>query len=73
MILVLKLSPKENYFTEELVGILWIWIQVVYFKLKEIWPLFSIAKAKKTGSFFFFFLNESNSQSKFGLEVSSQW
>ena len=48
-------------------------IQVVYFKLKEIWPLFSIAKAKKTGLFFFFFLNKSKSQSKFGLEVSSQW
>ena len=33
------------------------WIQVVYIKLKEIWLLFSIAKAKKkkTGSFF---LNE---------------
>ena len=27
-------------------------IQVVYLKLKEIWPLFSIAKAKKTVSFF---------------------
>ena len=41
-------------------------IQVVYFKRKEIWSLFAPAKAKKTGSFFF--LNESNSQSKFGLE-----
>ena len=29
------------------------WIQVVYFKLKEIWPLFSIAKAKKKALFFF--------------------
>ena len=28
------------------------WIQVVYFKLKEIWPLFSPAKAKKPSSFF---------------------
>ena len=28
------------------------WIQVVYFKLKEIWLLFSNAKAKKTGLFF---------------------
>ena len=28
------------------------WIQVVYFKLKEIWPLFSPAEATKTGSFF---------------------
>ena len=27
-------------------------IQVVYFKLKEIWPLFSPAKAKKPSSFF---------------------
>ena len=31
------------------------WIPVVYFKLKEIWPLFSLAKAKKLSSFFFFF------------------
>ena len=110
---VLRLSPKENYFTEELVGILWTefklsylclfklfiwnwkrfdlyfpllrpkkgfiffewrqilvkicpwsylpmmilhwrtvrylmnWIQVVYFKLNEIWPLFSTATDKK--------------------------
>ena len=43
------------------------WIQVVYFKLKHIWPLFAPAKAKRTGSFF----NESKSQSKFGLVVSS--
>ena len=28
------------------------WIQVVSFKLKEIWQLFSIAKAKKLSSFF---------------------
>ena len=126
MNLVLKLSPNENYFTQELVGILWTgfrlflsnwnrfdlyfpllkpkkplffyesksqskfglevssqwkllhwgpsrylmnWIQVVYIKLKQIWPLFSIAKAKKE----LFFFNESKSQSKFGLEVSSQW
>ena len=110
MNLVLKLSPKGNYFTEELVGILltefklfisfwkrfdlyfpllkpknrarfllpfrqnmnvwkqisvkghevhwgtvWYlmnWIKVVYFKLKEIWMLFSNAKAKKPSSFF---------------------
>ena len=52
------------------------WIQVVYFKLKEIWPLLSIAKGKKMHSFFSPStkpLNESKSQSKFGLEVSSQW
>ena len=30
------------------------WIQVVYFKLKEIWLLFSNAKAKKTELFFYF-------------------
>ena len=45
------------------------WIQVVYIKLKRIWSLFAPAKAKKTD---LFFLNESKSQSKFGLEVSSQ-
>ena len=28
------------------------WIKVVYFKLKEIWPLFSTAGAKKPSSFF---------------------
>ena len=33
----LKLASNDNYFTEELVVN---WIQVVYFKLKEIWPLF---------------------------------
>ena len=31
------------------------WIQVVHIKLKQIWPLFAPAKAKKKGSFFFFF------------------
>ena len=45
------------------------WIKVVYFILKEIWPLFSISKAKKMG----LFLNKIKSQPKFGLEVSSQW
>ena len=63
----LKLASDNNYFTEELIVN---WIRVVYFKLKGIWPLFSPAKAKKIGSFF---LNESKSQSKFGLEVWSQW
>ena len=29
------------------------WIQVVYFKLKEIWPLFSTAKDKKRALFYF--------------------
>ena len=29
------------------------WIQVIYIKLKQIWSLFAIAKAKKKGSFFF--------------------
>ena len=28
------------------------WFQVVYFKLKEIWPLFSTAKAKILSSLF---------------------
>ena len=46
------------------------WIQVVFFKLKEIWMLFSNAKAKKNG--LFFFLNESKSRSK-GHEIRSQW
>ena len=37
-------------------------IQVVHFKLKEIWSLFSIAKAKKMGSFFFFWMKANLSQ-----------
>ena len=53
------------------------WIQVVYFKLKEIWPLFSPAEAKKPSSFFYFpsakaWKYETKSQSK-GHEVRSQW
>ena len=45
------------------------WIQAVYFILKEIWPLFSISKAKKTGFFYFsWWKYESKSQSK-GHEV----
>ena len=43
-------------------------IQVAYINLKQIWSLFAPAKAKKQVLFF----NESNSQSKFGLEVISQ-
>ena len=31
------------------------WIQVVYFKLKEIWPLFSTAKDKKWALFLLLF------------------
>ena len=49
------------------------WIQVVSFKLKGIWLLFSIAKAKKLSSFFTSLSPkyESKSQSK-GHEVRSQ-
>ena len=43
--LALKLAPNDNYFIEEL--------EVVYFTLKEILPLFAPAKAKKSSSFFF--------------------
>ena len=78
--LALKLAPNENYFTGELISFLsesksqskfgievsfqWKllhwgtgrclmnWIQVVYFKLKEIWPVFAPAKAKKPSLFF---------------------
>ena len=63
--LALKLAPNDNHFTEYLMN----WIQVVYFKLKQIWLLFSIAKAKKPSSFL---LNESKYQPKFDLEVRSQ-
>ena len=74
---VLKLASNDNYFTKELIVN---WILVVYFKLKEIWPLFSTAKDKKTGSFFTSlppkqmrtWKYEGKSQSK-GLEVSFQW
>ena len=44
----LKLASNDNYFTEDLIVN---WIQVVYFKLKEIWPLFSTAKNKKRALF----------------------
>ena len=48
----LKSAPTDNHFTGELIVD---WIQVVYLKLKEIWPLFSITKGKKTSPLFFHF------------------
>ena len=45
----MKLGLNDNWGTFRY---LMNWIQVVYFKLKEIWPLFSTAKAKKLSSFF---------------------
>ena len=54
-----NLSQKPIKFTEELVGISWYWIQVVYFKLKEIWPaIFHCWSKKKRARFFFFFFFE---------------
>ena len=44
----MKLGPIDNWGTGRY---LMNWIQVVYFKLKEIWPLFSTAKAKILSSF----------------------
>ena len=44
-----KRPPNDNCFTGRY---LMSWIQIVYFQLKEIWPLFSPAKAKKPRSFF---------------------
>ena len=41
----MKLGPNDNTSLRN-------WIQVVHFKLKEIWPLFSPAKAKKPSAFF---------------------
>ena len=73
----MKLGPNDNWGTGRY---LMNWIQVVYFKLKEIWPQLSPAKAKKPGSFFTslplkqmkIWKYETKSQSK-GQEVSSQW
>ena len=53
MNLALKLSPKKNYFTEEVVGILWTEFKLFisnWSRFDLCWPLL---KPKKTGSFFF--------------------
>ena len=46
----MKLSPNDNRGT---VRNSWNWIQEVYFKLKEIWPLFSLPKPKYWALFYF--------------------
>ena len=67
MTLVLRLSPNKNNFTE-LVGILWTEFKVFDSNWKRFDLYFPLLKPKKWVRFF----NESKSQSKFGLEVSSQ-
>ena len=62
---VLKLASNDNYFTEELKVN---WIQVVYFKLKEIWSLFSTAKDKK-GLFFYFPSAKANENMKVWRQI----
>ena len=46
--LALKLAPNDNYFIEELAGILWIEFKLFVSK----WKRFSPAKAKKPSLFF---------------------
>ena len=46
-----NLSPKARKFTEELVDISWVEFKLFIFQLKEIWPLFSPAKAKNWDRF----------------------
>ena len=72
--LTLKLAPSDNYFTEELVGISWMELKLFISNWKrfDLYYL-PLLKPKNRALFFFFFLNERNSQSKFGLKVSSQW
>ena len=73
----LEVGPNDNTSLRNLNLNLMNWIQVVYFKLKELWPLFSPAKAKKPSLFFTslppkqmkIWKYETKSQSK-GLEVS---
>ena len=67
--LALKLAPKENYLTEELVGILQTEFQLFISNWKRFDLYFPSLKPKKE----FVFLNESKSQSKFVPEVRSQW
>ena len=49
--LALKLASNDNYFTEELVGIIWIKFKLFISNWK-IWPVFAPAKAKKPSWFF---------------------
>ena len=50
--LALKLAPNENYFTEELVGILWIEFKLFISNWKRFCLFLPLLKAKKTRSFF---------------------
>ena len=69
MNLALKLAPNENYFTEELVGILLTVFKLFISNWKRFDLYLPLLKPKKRAHFF----NKRKSQSKFGLEVSSQW
>ena len=68
MNLVLKLAPKENYFTEELVGTLWTELKLFI----SFWKRFSPAKAKKPSSFFTFLLPKQMKISKYETKSQSK-
>ena len=54
MNLALKLSPKENYFTEELVGILWTEFKLLISNWSRFDLYLPLLKPKKIFSFVFF-------------------
>ena len=51
--LALKLGPNENYFTEELVGILWIVFKLFISNWKRFDRYFPLLKTKKRAHFYF--------------------
>ena len=50
--LALKLAPNENYFTEELVGILWTEFKLFISNWKRFDPYLPLLKPKNSSSFF---------------------
>ena len=65
-----KSQPKGHGVQWGTVWHLMNWIQVVYFKLKEIWMLFSNAKSTKTDSFFYFLSAKANENMKVKRETN---
>ena len=65
--LALKLVSNENYFTEELLGILWIEFKLFISNWKRFAPYFPLLKTKKQARFLLPF-----HQSKWKYEAKSQ-